>query len=152
MVSLNSGETVHSFYQFDPINTVEFEEKKRFGTNFPTRKVLAQYRKNVEVNLHPIELLIKTYDVAIASLNKQDGDAAMKAVNELILALNFQDSTPQSVREVASGFLRIYKFCRQCIIRRKYEEASKMLQDLRDTWNESFQKHRRENILTPDED
>ncbi|MBS4027590.1 MAG: hypothetical protein KGZ58_03040 [Ignavibacteriales bacterium] len=124
---------------------MDFEEKKR-GIAYPSKKVLGQYRQNVETSLHPIEVLIRTYDVAIDSLKKQDAQAARKALTELTLALNFHPKTPANVKEVAQGFYQIYKYCQSCIFRGKYDDAVKALQELRDAWEVSFRNRKTEHV------
>jgi flagellin-specific chaperone FliS len=125
------------------------EELEKAATTVPlqpARKVVSQYRQNVQVNLSPVEIIIKTYDAAIFSLRRKDILTADKAITELILALNFDKANPKSVSEVASGFLRIYEYCKLCIRKKKLEEAEKILQDLRDAWSQSLKKQKEERM------
>ncbi|MBM4166376.1 MAG: flagellar protein FliS [Ignavibacteria bacterium] len=112
----------------------------------PARKVVSQYRQNVHVNLSPVEIIIKMYDAAIFSLKRKDVFTADKAITELILALNFDKSNPKNVADVASGFLKIYEYCKSCIRKKKLEEAEKILQDLRDAWSQALKQQKEERI------
>jgi len=111
----------------------------------PAKRAVLQYQQNVEVNLSPVEILIKMYDAAIFSLQKKDTEKATKAINELILALNFNKSNPQNVREVAEGFLRIYEFCKICIKKNNLQDAINALQEIRNAWELSIQNQHLEN-------
>ncbi|MEK7263007.1 MAG: hypothetical protein AAB071_00670 [Bacteroidota bacterium] len=120
-----------------------YNTKKTFP-NRPARVALSQYQNNAEVSLSPIERLIKTYDAAIFNLRRGDVQKSSDAITELVLALNFHKSAPANVKEIASGFLNIYEYCRACVRKNKLEAAANLLQELRDAWEESFKRQREE--------
>jgi len=121
---------------------------KRPNALRPAKAAANQYRSNAEAALSPVELLIKTYDVAIFSLRRKDVKKASDAITELVLALNFHKSAPPEVKEIASGFLNIYQYCRSCIRKNNLEDAANALQELRDAWSESFKRQRQEQLLS----
>jgi len=125
---------------------VGYETLKKTTPFQPAKKILSQYLQNVEVNLSPVQILIKTYDLAIFSLKKNDIQVADKAITELILALNFHKSNPQNVKEIAMGFLNIYEHCRFCIRKNNIKEAADILQELRDAWFQSIQSQEQEKL------
>ena len=47
------------------------------------------YIENEILNLSPVELILKIYDVAIVSCKKKDSERANKAITELKASLNF---------------------------------------------------------------
>lgn len=93
---------------------------------------IAQRYQEDQVNtMSPIQLLVKVYDIAIESCQRQDSRRASKAIVELISALNFE------YEETANRFYGIYEFCMREIKAGKYDVAIELLQTLRDGWAEA---------------
>ncbi len=125
---------------------MEFGSTKKVLPFQPGNKAISQYRQNIEMNMSPVESLIKTYDAAIFNLRKRNIEAARKAITELILALNFKKDNPDNVKDIASGFLNTYNYCNSLIWKRKYDDAANVLQEIRDAWVESYKQQRQEHL------
>ena len=61
----------------------------------------------------PQRLLIKIYDLAIVSCQKQDLKKTNEAIQTLINALSFDTD---EVKEISLGLMRLYQFCRALIL------------------------------------
>ena len=97
---------------------------------------IAQRYQEDQVNtMSPIQLLVKVYDIAIESCQRQDGRRASKAIVELISALNFE------YEETANRFFGIYEFCMREIKAGNYDVARELLQTLREGWVEAAAKN-----------
>ena len=106
--------------------------KPELGGSTPCHPSIA--RKYLEEELYtmsPIQLLVKVYDIAIDACQRQDKRLASKALVELISALNFE------YEEIAGRFFQIYKFCMSQVKAGKFDEARKVLQELRNAWVEA---------------
>lgn len=91
------------------------------------------YRREQLLNLSPVEVVCKLYDMAIVGCKKNDTMLAQKALTELIVALNFEQ------KELALGLFRLYDYCKRQIRQGQTDEAVRILEDLRSTWAEAFQ-------------
>jgi len=97
-----------------------------------------QYVEQELAGLSPVQLLIKVYDVAIASCAQKDSQRLSRALVQLIAALNFEH------QEMALGAFRLYNYClRQAKIGR-FDAAKPILVGLRDAWVEAEEKMRAE--------
>jgi flagellin-specific chaperone FliS len=92
----------------------------------------SRYRKEDSMNLTPVQVIARVYDVAILAIKKNDQDLARRAINELISALNFD------YQEVSLGLFKLYDYCKTMIREGKNEEALNVLQELRSAWVEAF--------------
>jgi flagellin-specific chaperone FliS len=90
------------------------------------------YNKEHLTNLSPVQVILKLYDYAIIGCKKDDPTLAQRALNELIIALNFEH------REVSFGLFRLYDYCKGCVQKRNYKAALVVLEDLRTTWAKAF--------------
>jgi flagellar protein FliS len=93
------------------------------------------YKREHSLNLTPVEIILRLYDVALVSCKKNDFMLARKAINELIASLNFD------YREVSLGLFSLYDYSKRCIRENKIDEAVNTLQELRDTWAQAFNLH-----------
>ncbi len=93
---------------------------------------VSAYSKDHYANLSPVQVIQRLYDYAILGCKKDDPLLAQRALNELIIALNFEH------KEVAFGLFRLYDYCKGCIQKRDYPPALKVLEELRDTWTHAF--------------
>ncbi len=95
-------------------------------------QAIATYRKEELTNLSPVEVIQRLYDYAILGCKKDDPTLAQHAINELILALNFE------YREISFGLFRLYDYCKGRIQKRDYRAALAILEPLRATWAQAF--------------
>jgi flagellin-specific chaperone FliS len=91
-----------------------------------------RYRKEEVMNLSPVQIICKLYDIAIISAKKKDIELSRRAINELIAALNFDYA------ETSLGLYRLYDYSKKCLREGKVDEAVNVLQELRSAWAEAF--------------
>jgi flagellin-specific chaperone FliS len=92
------------------------------------KKVVNSYVSNHLMGLSQGQLLLTVYDIAITSCQQQDNSKAIRAVSELISALNFE------YQEISVGLFRIYQYVIDKIREKDYNDALFMLRELRDAW------------------
>lgn len=83
--------------------------------------------------MSPVQLLVRIYDVALVSCDRQDRERLSRALVELIAALNFEH------REVSVGLFRLYQFCLARAKAGDFAAVKPILSELRDTWSEVAQ-------------
>jgi flagellin-specific chaperone FliS len=94
----------------------------------------------------PAQLVLKVYDVAIVAGKNNDTQKASKAIVELISALRFEHG------EISLGLFRLYQYCLDSVKVGKFDDAVKILSELRNTWltvmksNQPLRKEEREVI------
>ncbi len=93
----------------------------------------AAYGREELLNLSPVQVIQRLYDYAILGCKKDDPTLAQRALNELILALNFDH------KEIAFGLFRLYDYCKGRIQKRDYPAALAILEDLRAAWTRAFE-------------
>lgn len=100
----------------------------------PSRQKIAMeaYRREEFLHLTPEAIIHKLMTLGIQGCRKEDKTQAVRAVNALILALDFKYS------EVSMGFFRLYDYCKMCIYKSEFEKAITILDELRATWAEAF--------------
>lgn len=96
-----------------------------------------QYLVKEIMEASPKQLLIKLYDFAIVNCNKHNMVKTNNAIQELINTLNF-DTEP--VREISTGFLRLYLYCQDQMRLKNYDIVNTILVELRTAWVEAFRK------------
>jgi flagellin-specific chaperone FliS len=97
-----------------------------------------QYIEDQLAGLSPVQLLIKGYDVAIASCARKDQERLSRALVQLIGALNFEH------HEMALGAFRLYNYCLRQAKMGRFDAAKPILVGLRDAWVEAERKMREE--------
>jgi flagellin-specific chaperone FliS len=97
-----------------------------------TTMAVDRYQREQLLNLNPVEVIRKLYDIAIVSCKKGDGVMANKAINELIVALNFD------YQDMSIGLFRLYDYSKRCVKASKYPDALVVLEELRATWVQAF--------------
>lgn len=103
------------------------------GIRAPRSSMAVQtYRNEHLMNLSPVQVVQKLYDVAIQGCKKQNYPLAQRAITELIVGLNFEQ------QEMALGLFRLYDYCKRQIREGKSDEAVVILEDLRATWSQAF--------------
>jgi len=90
------------------------------------------YTKEAHLNLTPVQVIHRLYSYAILGCKKEDPVLAQRALNELILALDFDH------KDIAMGLFRLYNYCKGCIQEHKYPQAIEILEELRATWARAF--------------
>lgn len=95
------------------------------------QKANQQYIQTQIMSADPVQLVILTYDVAIAGCRTRNQEKTLRALGELQLALNHEEGG-----QIAANLLSLYLYCTDLIRNRHFEEASKILTDLRQTWVE----------------
>lgn len=104
-----------------------------FGGSQPGSKIaLDAYRREEFLHLTPEQAIHKLMTLGIQGCRKGDKTQAVRAVNVLILALDFKYS------EVAMGLFRLYDYSKNCIYKGEFDEAINILDGLRVTWAEAF--------------
>lgn len=91
-----------------------------------------RYRKEEVMNLSPVQIICKLYDIAIIAAKKKDIELSRRAINELIASLNFDYA------ETSLGLYRLYDYSKKCLREGNTEEAINVLQELRSAWAEAF--------------
>lgn len=89
---------------------------------------ISQYRKMDVEGASPIRLVVMAYDLAILSCERQDFEKAVKSVQALQNALDFD------FPEAAGGLLALYQWVMDCLRRHDYDGAKNILLDLRQAW------------------
>ena len=102
------------------------------GATRQVQTAVDTYRKEQLLNLSPVQVINKLLEVAIRACKQGDKRLALRAITELILALNFEH------KEIALGFFRLYDYCKQRIHSGDMDEAIFVLEDLRATWAKAF--------------
>lgn len=90
------------------------------------------YRNEQLMNLSPVEVIYKLYAVAIQAMKKRDNQLAQRAINELIVGLNFEH------REVALPLYRLYQYSKYCLRQGRINDAVQVIEELRSAWGEAF--------------
>ena len=97
-----------------------------------------QYVEDELAGLSPVQLLIKVYDVAIASCARGDRQRLSQALVQLIGSLNFEH------HETALGAFRLYNYCLRQAHRGRFDAVKTILVGLRDAWVQAERKMREE--------
>jgi flagellin-specific chaperone FliS len=98
----------------------------------PAHNAVAAYRKEEYSNLSPVQVIYKLYEVAIRACKCDDRELSRKAINELIVSLNFEHE------DVALGLYRLYDYSKRCIRQGKTSQAVEVLEELRSAWGQAF--------------
>jgi flagellin-specific chaperone FliS len=92
-----------------------------------------QYLEEQITAMSPIELVVKLYDIAIASCRQRDRNRLSKVLVELISALNFDH------REISLGLFKIYNHCMRLAKEGDFDAVQPILAELRDAWSQAAQ-------------
>ena len=101
-------------------------------TTRQSTSAVSAYRREQVLNMSPLEVIKRLYEVGIIACRKNDSALGRKVLNELIAGLNFEHE------EIAVGLYRLYDYSKRCIREGKMEEAAHILDELRGTWVEAF--------------
>jgi flagellar secretion chaperone FliS len=97
-----------------------------------------QYLEDEFAGLSPVQILIKVYDVAIASCARKDRERLSKALVQLISSLNFE------YHEISLSSFRLYNYCLRQARTGRFDEVKTILVGLRDAWVQAERKMREE--------
>ena len=89
---------------------------------------LAIYQRAQVMGASPMGLILMLYDLAIAACGRRDAERARRAITELIASLNFD------YEEIAVGLFSLYEYCLGAIKAGSFDEASKILRQLKEAW------------------
>lgn len=84
-------------------------------------------------SLTPIQLVVKLYDIGIASCIRKDRVRLSKVLVELISALNFEH------KEISVGLFKLYNYCMRLAKEGDFEAVQPILEELREAWNKVAQ-------------
>jgi len=91
-----------------------------------------KYHQEQNLNLSPVQVILKLYDLVILSCKKNDKKMSIRALNELIVALNFDH------KEMSVGFYRLYDYSKRCVFAGKFHDAEVVITELRGAWAQAF--------------
>ncbi len=94
------------------------------------------YRRQQLEAMTPEQLVLVVFEQGVLACRKKDRRRAVRAVDELINALD------PEVGEIADGMFLIYDWVRRLIREGAFEEAGRILDDLRATWIQAVEKER----------
>lgn len=78
------------------------------------------------------KIILKMYDLFIIANKKGDVNKMSRVLVELMGALNFE------YEETATRLYRLYEYCQRAIFQKRYDEALRIIQELRETWAKAF--------------
>lgn len=88
----------------------------------------SEYRFQEIMGASPIRLVVMSYDVAIQACQQEDFSRATRAISVLRDALNFD------YNEAALTLFELYQWCLDSVRKENYQEALRILTDLREAW------------------
>ncbi|MGE5480136.1 MAG: flagellar protein FliS [Chloroflexota bacterium] len=78
------------------------------------------------------KIILKMYDLFIVSCKKRDTNKMSRVLIELMGALNFE------YEETATRLYRLYEYSQRLVFQKKYDEAYKIIAELRAAWAQAF--------------
>jgi len=99
------------------------------GTTY--RLAITRYLEHEIMAAGRVDLVIRTFEIAIAACNQSNSPKALKALQVLEQSLN-ADAFPELVATLS----RIYRYCRDLILKGAFKEAQGYFDVLRDAWLE----------------
>ncbi len=100
--------------------------------NHHANAALKTYKNEQAVNLTPVEMVKRMYDLAIIAGKKNDTEKAQRIVRELMIALDYSQG------DLAVQLFHLYQYCIKSFREDRRDEAISVLEDLRNTWAEAF--------------
>ncbi len=91
-----------------------------------------KYHQEQNLNLSPVQVILKLYDLVILSCKKSDKKMATRALNELIVVLNFEH------KEMSSGLYKLYDYSKRCVFAGRFLQAEAVISELRGAWAQAF--------------
>jgi flagellar protein FliS len=91
-----------------------------------------EYQRQEILSASPLQLVVKLYDVAIASCFQNDRIKLRKALVELISSLNLEDGG-----DFTSRMYRLYEFCMDQSVSGDLDDIREILIELREAWKQA---------------
>lgn len=88
----------------------------------------ARYKTSAIENGSPADLVLRLYDHILERCETKDSMGAKKAVVEL------QSSLDLEYMDASGPLYRLYEYVADCLRKQDYEEAERIIQDLRGSW------------------
>lgn len=95
------------------------------------QKANQHYLQTSIMSADPLQLVIMTYDVAIAGCRTQSKEKALRGIGELQVSLNHDVGG-----QMAADLLSLYIYCSELVRNALFEDALTILTDLRQSWVE----------------
>jgi flagellin-specific chaperone FliS len=86
------------------------------------------YRSNQVMGCSPGQLILLLYDHVIKCLNSSDMRGASRGIVELMSALDLD------YQDISGRLFSLYEYCLDLVKKENYEEASKILTEMREMW------------------
>jgi flagellin-specific chaperone FliS len=84
------------------------------------------------MSARPEQLISYVYDAGIKACSLKDSAKAIRAIQVLIKALNYE------AKEVAVNFYNIYRYINYSISQGNFAEAKRNLEELKSTWTQAM--------------
>lgn len=94
------------------------------------------YRANQINGASPLDLLIMTYDAALAAAGQSDLARFTRALGVLRDGLDYSYDA-----EIALGFFKLYQYCGDLARKGEFDDAAFYLRELRDAWMQVKQRY-----------
>ncbi|MFP4527909.1 MAG: flagellar export chaperone FliS [Candidatus Kapaibacterium sp.] len=104
---------------------------KAYGGKQSKGKVPSYLEQEV-LSWSPEKIILKMYDLFIVSAKRQDVNKMSRVLIELMGSLNFE------YEETATRLYRLYEYCQRCVFQKKFDEAIKIIKELRTAWAKAF--------------
>jgi flagellin-specific chaperone FliS len=92
------------------------------------REGIDAYKRTQVMGCSPGQLVLVLYDHILGCLRKSDMRGASKGLVELMSALDLD------YQEVSGRLFSLYEYCLDLVKKQKYEEAGKILAEMRAMW------------------
>ena len=86
------------------------------------------YKTNQVMGASPAQLVLLLYDHVIKCMRASDMSGASKGIVELMSSLDLD------YQEVSGRLFSLYEYCLDLVKKQKYEEATKIMLDMRQMW------------------
>ncbi len=103
-----------------------------YGSSTQKRNNVDPYLTQKVMSASPEQLIAYIYDAAITGCARQDRSKSMRAVQELINALNFDNI------DIARNFLKLYRYILDQICKGEFEEARQLLTEFKSIWTQAM--------------
>jgi flagellin-specific chaperone FliS len=99
----------------------------------PTAMVIRNdYLSNEVMHWSAEKIIFEIYNTFLVSCRQRNHQRMNRALVALMSALNFEHPDP------ATRLYRLYEYCQELVSKNKFDEASSLITDLRDSWGRAF--------------
>jgi flagellin-specific chaperone FliS len=106
------------------------------------REGIDAYKRTQVMGSSPGQLVLVLYDHILGCLRKSDMRGASKGLVELMSALDLD------YEEVSGRLFSLYEYCLDLVKKQKYEEACKILTEMRTMWAAAMKNMSKEGAAT----